>query len=287
MDYWCEDDENGYYFVETSLGYGLYRQNKTNPEKTLIRSEKFIRSLNLYGDWLYYIAADQNICRIKKDAEEYSVVLNYKPFQEYEDAPMRSFCIVDDVLFFQMNFGFYQYDMSKKTIELIDGDVKIYHIANNQLYFIGHARKDFTIYIMNLETEETEILLGDGIYGRDKEYPELYYSNFIFIGDVMYYTKRNTRENDFYLVELYRYENGESTLIDDELNIDEYSLFEHDGKLYYIVRGEETNKLMQYNPKDENITEILMCKNFSSRGKIVDGYFYYLDSDGEIQQVRI
>ena len=288
VDYWCEDDENGYYFMETSLGYELYRQRKKDYEKALIRSEIFIRDLILSGNWLYYIAADHNICRIKTNGEEYSVVFNYKSLQKYDDEPVRSLRIIDGYMYVRVGFSFYQYDMSTKTVKLIDGDVETYRIIDNRLYFIGHARKDFTIYVMDLETEKTKILLGDGIYSRDKESPGLRYSNFIFINDIMYYTRRSDRvDSDYYLLELFRYENGESKLVDNTDHINEYSLFEHDSKLCYVVRKDGVDKLMQYNPKDEQITEIVTCNDYSSGSQIKGSYFYYLDSEGKDQQVQI
>lgn len=114
------------------------------------------------------------------------------------------------------------------------------------------------------------------------------YSNFIFIGDTMYYTRRRERsDSGFYLVELFRYEKGESRLISDEPDINEYSLFESDGKLYYVVRSGERKKLMEYNPKDENIAEVVKCDDFRRDGKIVKGYFSYKDEDWVVRRVKI
>lgn len=262
-------------------------------EKISLRGESGICGVQFFDGWIYYVKAyddssiDFDIFRVRPNGEEPSVLLNSVVLDDDSRGSFHSFAFVDGYMYVNRGFQFFQYDMETKTTELLDGDISTYNIADNRLYFIGHVRKDFTIYVMDLETKEIKILLGDGIYGRDKESPELYYSNFIFIGDVMYYTKRNTRENDFYLVELYRYENGESTLIDDTDSISEYSLFENDSKLYYFIRDGKTGKLMQYNPKDGKLSDVATCNDYSSGGKIINGCFYYLDSDGEIQQAKM
>jgi len=111
---------------------------------------------------------------------------------EYTFASYNSFAFVDGYMYIQASLVLYQYDMLTKTIKQME-ETSTYHIVDNQLYLRPYAAKVFTIYVKNLETEETKILLGDGINVRDKEYPKLLYNDFIFVDDIMYYTVRNVR----------------------------------------------------------------------------------------------
>jgi hypothetical protein len=262
-------------------------------EEISLQGERRICDVQFVDGWIYYVKAHDrvgfDICRIRPNGEDFSVFFNSDEFEDTEHtfASFNSLVFVDGYIYIQASLLLYKYDMLTKTVKQI-GDVSIYHIADNRLYSIGYVSREFTIYVMDLETEETEILLGDWVYGRDKEYPKLLYNDFIFIGDIMYYTRRFVRsDSEYYFTELFRYENGESTLIDITDDFREFTLFEYNGKLYYFKRDGEIGKLMQHNPKDETITEILTCSNFKSGGKIINGYFYYLDSAGDIQQVKM
>lgn len=261
-------------------------------EEISLQCEKGICSVEFIDGWIYYVKSyngycnDFDILRIRPNGEDSSVVLNSAKLGNESGSSFHSFAFVDGYMYVQMGFEFYRYNLQSGEITELGGDISTYKIIDNQLYFICYAKKDFTIYVMNLETKETEILLGDGVYARDKNPPELIYSNFIFIGDVMYYTKRFIRsDNEFYLVEIFRYENGESKLIDNKPDIDEYSLSEHDGKLYYIVKNGKTGRLNEYNPKNEKVTEVVTCDDYSDGSTIKNGYFYYQNSEGKIKRM--
>ena len=281
-DYW-------YYSFDGSVK--AFKEN----EEISLQGEKRICDIQFVDGWIYYVKAYDDysggfdICRVRPNGEDSSVFFNSAEFEDTEHtfASFNRFEFVDGYMYIQASLVLYQYDMLTKTVNQIDGDISTYHIIDNRLYFIGHARKDFTIYIKNLETEETEILLGDGVYGHDKGYPKLYYRDFLFIGDTMYYTKGIERSADDYFVELFRYENGESTLIDSTDNYREFSIFEHDGRLGYMVWKDEAYRLMQYNPDDGQKTETATCNDYKSGAKIKNGYFYYLNSEDNVQQVRI
>lgn len=277
IDYLCEDNENGYYYEETSSGYELYRQRKKDSEKTLIRREDLIYNLTLFDNWLYYVAADQNICRVMKDSENYSIVLNYESLQGYADEPVLSLHIVDNLLFIQMSFALYRYDLQTKKIDEIYYDARHIGVLKNDIYFSG---RDATIYKMDVHDDEPKAILQPEINGDHKEEWKNLYKNFILVDGILYYYKRNPDG-------LYRYQNEESVLIDDHSGINEISLYEHDKMLYYIIQHDETVKLMNYNPKDGQITEVATCNNYSSGSKIRDGYFYYWDLAGKETRVQI
>lgn len=86
---------------------------------------------------------------------------------------------------------------------------------------------------------------------------------------------------------LYRYQNGESILIYNGADVNEFSMFEYNGELYFVDRGKSTVILMRYSPEDESLTQAAEIDNYSSGTQIQDGCFYYLDSDGKEQCAKI
>lgn len=277
IDYVCEDKENGYYYEETSTGYELYRQSKKDQKKTLLRRENLICNLVLFGNWLYYVAADQNICRVTKDGGDSAIVLNCKSLQGHAEEPVLSLHIVDNLLFIQMSFALYRYDLQSQKTDEIYYDARRIGIMGNDIYFSG---REATIYKMDVHDDAPKAVLQSEINGDNKEEWKNLYKNFIIADDILYYYKRNPDG-------LYRYRNGESVLIDNDSGIDEFSLYEHDKQLYYITRRDGTVKLMQYNPQDGQITEAAVCSDYNSGFKIKNGYFCYRDSAGKERQVQI
>lgn len=269
-----EDNENWYYFDN-----GLYKLNKESNIKTLIRQEKYFGNYYLYDEWIYYVTSDDEIyfkiCRINKNGGNYSVLFDAYPFAQYEGEPIHEVAVFENNLFVQMSFSLYCHDIiTEETIE-IDGNAREFEIVVNKLYYLS----DFSIYEMDIKTKEVKILLGTGkIHEPDEETER--YSNFIFIEDEMYYYKR-------FPYGLYRYQNGKNKLISDSENINEYSLFEHDMKLYYVQQFNEEYKLMQYNPADESIKELLSFYDFSTGARIIGDYFYYFDKGNEWKRVKM
>ena len=213
--YMCEDAENGYYYEETSSGFELYGQNKSSRDIKLIRSEDYIYNLVLSDSMLYFIGSDQNICRVKNTGDDYSVVLQASSLQKYDNEPVWGFCIVDDLLFIQMSFEFYRYDLKKKEIKKVCDDARNIGQSGDDVYFSG---REGTIFKMNARSGETSALLRPAKTENGNENPKNLYKNFVFVDDVMYYYKRNPDG-------LYRYRSGESTLIDENSDINEASLF--------------------------------------------------------------
>lgn len=259
---------------------GCTKNPSKSSEDSLVTSSPSLQIDYLFedNDWRYYDSVkDKNICRVKINGEEYSVILNYKSLQEYDEQPITGLWVIDELLFFRMTFELYRYDLQTQTLTEIDGDARQVGFLGKDVYFSG---REATIYRMNIHDNEPTALLKSEMNGDNKEKWKNLYKNFIFVDGVMYYYKRNPDG-------LYRYQNGESTLIDNNPAINEFSLFEHDNKLYYVVLRDELSKLTQYNPKDGKISELATCSDYSSGSTIKDGYFYYLDSEGKEKQTKI
>lgn len=270
-----EDDENWYYFDD-----GIYKINKKDGASVLVYQEKILRTNHLsnswiYDDYIYYVNVDWYICRVKTSGQDHSVILDVKQFWEYDEQPVHGIIVIDNKLFVQMSFELYCYDM--KIATTVAHDARQIGVLGKDIYFCG---RDATINKMNVIDKEPQVILQSNMNGDDKREWKNLYKDFIFVDGIMYYYMRNPDG-------LYRYQNDKSRLVSDDANINEFSLFEHDGELYFITRCDEADKLMRYDPEDEKITEVLVCSDFVRGPKIIDGYFYYLNSEYEIEQLKL
>jgi len=112
--------------------------------------------------------------------------------------------------------------------------------------------------------EET-VLLECTAYGTQKGDKNNIHKYIVIIGDVIYYYKNQPSG-------LYRYENGESTLID--IGVMEYESFKYEDKLYYMKYTDRGCDLMCYDPEDHSIAELYSFDFQPAAPKIIDGYLY-------------
>ena len=270
MYYSFEDNNNWYYFDK-----GLYKQSKKDFITTLISNEEKFGAYCMYKDWIYYVSLNQDVVRVKTNGEEFSIILNVKQFWEYEDEPTHGLAVFDDTLFIQMSFCLYSYNLKNKEIIKISEDAREFGILENKLYYCG---RNCTIYEWDIQSETNKALLESKDILQEKS-TNLYKNVIIVANNVYYYMRRPDG--------LYLFKNGESKLISNNADINEFSLFEHDNKLYYLIFYNDTNKLMQYDPITENVKEMLVCDDYSGDPKIKNGYFYYMDSKNNIKSVKL
>ena len=223
-----------------------------------------------YNGWLFFADdTEPSIRRVNENGEDLSVIFEYKHLMAYDEESITYLYVADNLLIFKINVRLYSYNMKTTKLTEIHPYVIALDVVNDELYFCG---KDFSIYKMSFNDEKGTVLL-------ESEGDKNIYKNFVFVGDTMYYYKRNPNG-------LFCYENGQSTLIDDNMNINEYSLFEYNGRLYYVVFRED-DALFEYNPESKERSKMLSLSNYSSGGEIINGYFHYLDTDGNLQKIMI
>lgn len=266
-----EDRENWYF---SSEGDGIYSVNKSTGKKSLIYKAEVLDTSYLHDEWIYFVDANWDICRVKTSGEDHTVLLNAKQFWEYEEQPIEKLFVAQNKLLIQLTFPLYCYDMDSKEIVKISDDARNFEAVGEKVYYCG---RDASIYVFDMYTEQSEILLaGDLPPGSDKRL----YKNFVFVEGEMYYYMRQPDG-------LYCYCNGSNISISNDTKINEFSLLSYGEKLYFVIRGEDNDRLMQYDPAEKSLTEVLRCSDFVRGAKIVDGYFYYLDSASEIREVKI
>lgn len=244
----CIDEQGNHYYIENnSIIKADVAKRQIIKIKTVSDNYK-LRNLILGGENLYYISWDDNeifnICSIDLNGKNEVILLTQSNFS---NELLNKITWSNNKLYIQMNFAFYCYDIMENALIQLFDDVGIYHIKDNQLYFIDHANRTFTIYQVNLDTKERICILGDGIY-RDKSEEYMRYKNFIFIGDDMYYSTSCPGS-------IYRYRDGVHTLVYKDEGINEFSLQDCHGYLYFSITKEETH-LIKYDPNTQELFEV-------------------------------
>ena len=271
-----QDDHNWYVFDK-----GIYRLSKTDGTVTFLYPAEFefmkcFYNRCLIDGWIYYVDANWDICRIKTTGQDHAVILNAKQFWVYDRQPIDHLFVVDNYLLFMMSYQLYRYDMNTEDVTSLGHEFRCYEIHGTKAYRSG---RDFSITEVDVLAHENRILL-QGYPNIDKLQSTNLYSNFTFVGDELYFCMRVPYG-------LYRYQPDETVLIVEGDSFNEYSLCADSGKLYYVDRCGDAYKLMQYDPSSEAITEVVECNDFRAKPRIIDGYYYYLDNNFEVQRVMI
>lgn len=290
----CDDGENEYYCVESGSDYELFRKSKATGEAVSIRKERYISCMTLAEGWLYYAANHRDLCRVGLNGDGYEKLFDYSELRQYEadqyfdGDDIRILFVIDGVVFaWEQSFFLFRFDpQTQETLE-ITYDARTIHACGDHVYYCGKMMFDICM-IGPRDDAPTAILESEKIGDDERDWNSLY-KNFIFVGDTMYYYKRSPDG-------LYSYRDGESVLIDDDSDINEFTLFEYDNKLYYAVKKgysstgplkEHEAKLMCYDPADGTVSEAAYCEDFVSGGKIVDGVYYYYDTSDNKREVKI
>lgn len=276
-----EDAEYNYYITKQSNYYEIYRQNKKSGKKQLLRSERYISALALDDEWIYFADVERNVCKMKKDGKEYSVVINYEYLCDIELEVVQYLLPVSNYIFIRIvggEFKLYRYDCNSGEMREVYYDARNIDTGDNAIYYSG---KEATIYKMDFNSDTSEVVLQSN--REDEENPQNLYKNFIIVNNILYYYKRCPDG-------LYRYENGNSILIDNNSNINEFSLCSYKDKIYYVVRtiDIDTDILMAYDTKLQITFRITELEDYDhNKNSADDKFFYYVNSKGESQKVEI
>lgn len=279
----CENKDTVFYVAEL----GIVELDKTSGAQKLIVTNKDVDSLQLCDKSLYYCVrtdGDQKIfCMNLVDGHTEEVLDDY----QLEDLKVFSgnilgwFSIFKDRIYTK-NTGtsMVVYDMSSKTAEEFAPDISAWDFLNDYFYYTDHGERTFSIYRKNLNTQQIELLRGDGrTKGRSK--PEkILYDRLIAVGNDLFYSTRNP-------VGIYRYdEKGQDVVIKDfskDETISPYSSMwlASDGEaLYYTLKD---GSLYKYSPESEEITEVYTSQRFihPQTIAIIFDVLFYTDADGE------
>lgn len=259
------EDKQFIYFANNN---GVYKQNKDTLRIQHIYSAKNVNQLSTYDDFIYFVQMDTNeICRIKKDGTTFERIYS-KTSVGYDQISLAQFNyqIVEDVLYIGNADGAVCKDLetNKEKILVDNRGVSAFQTVGNHFYYIDHAERTFTIYDLNLKTNETSILLGEGKTEPQKDMIR----NFIWINDQLYvYQSAPDR--------LYckNRDKSESVILIDK---DIRDIFCYQNDLYYVVYDNAyTSYLYRYDLKNGNKKVAVLDEYDLSGVTIVGGYVYY------------
>lgn len=159
-------------------------------------------------------------------------------------------------------------NLTTGQIEDFLGDFNSITFIGDNCYYIEHGGRTFSVYEMDINTKEVNLLLGDGEYsltGLNK----LYYDGVRAVGENLYYTMRHEHKGTY----LYN-PDGEDTFL---IPADDYSLepFYTADYFYYSVWEENQDKLYEYSLKEKTSRLIATNDQFFRDLLITDSYIIF------------
>ena len=283
-----QDDK--YWYEVNNDDHVIYAVNKNdNSKKVLYKVENenyLINADDISEHKIYFLiletksAKDEQIfapfkiCSMNKDGTDFSVILTRSSLPISEDEVVRELKVHDDILLIKTNSRtLIQYNLESKETKTVADDVTMFGIHNQKLYYISN----WSLYETDMELKGKKTLLP-ATTDWDKSKQKNLVGMVTFVGNEIFYCQRVPYG-------IYQYNNGENKLISETSIDDEATVFLNEGKLYFIKS--DIAKLMQYDPKTGQLSTVLTVKDFGSTPKIINGYFYYYNSKGEVRRVKV
>lgn len=255
-----------------------------NGKRLTINGEKQICSMQYSDGWLYYVKANDNnsvdfdIIRISPaDGTEF-VIVNSKDLKDDVGGSFLDFLVTKTFVYIRKGYKFYRVNLSDgKIVQLADA-VGSYVVHNDAVYFNLILDDEFTVCCADTKETEPKILL------RNAEYAKHHKSGKIIIADdALFFVVKSDKNN---LTDLCKYENNASSVIEND-PIYEDSLFEHNGKLYYVIDEDEKKQLIEYDPRLEMRSAVLSFDGYYAGGKISGDYFCFLDRNKQLTAIKM
>lgn len=270
---------------DTSTKVGIFSVDANGDnKKEIYMNENDILSLNVYGNYLYFISVtaseneeeyDNKICRIKKDGTGFEIIND----NEFNDFCYEIYAVQNKIYYIGEDSNIYKMDLNGGNRELVS-DVGTGYIGITEKYIIYNDNKEnasegedqYKTCIMNL----------DGTNKRDIiENKRLYTVN--ILNDVIYYTDENL---DLYKVNLDGSDNQK--ILDGEV----YKLIVSGNYLYYlnyadIANNDQTICIYRANLDGSDNKIIKKLDTGTSFINVVGDWVLYMDSTLESGYIRI
>lgn len=223
-----ETDDHIYYISET----GINKYTKSdNTDKQVVLNEE-INGLCKYGDLIYYhtsksikyIDSADNICHVW----DWSMVAEEERGSYIQE--IDGFWFYHGDLFVK-DSGISAIRVNSQTGKIEDflRDFTSVAFVGDNCYYVEHAERTFSVYSMNINTKEVDLIRGDGsAYDPEKDVSgKQYYRSVLSVGDMLFYTMCGTEDGTY----LFDPSGNDRFLI----HADDYSLnpFYTNNNLYY------------------------------------------------------
>lgn len=184
---------NSIYYIapnQDSTKIGIYKANKNGQDiKELYMSEDNLMSLNVKGDYIYFISvgkralndqddSDNKICRIKKDGSNFQVIND----NDFNNACFEVYVVKNHLYYVGVDQNIYKMDLDgKNRKQVYDNGTGFLAVTNKYILFNhdedGNAN-NYVTYIMGLNGENPRpVLDGTRIYSVDINGDYIYYAN--------------------------------------------------------------------------------------------------------------
>ncbi|GHU83932.1 hypothetical protein FACS189415_7440 [Bacteroidia bacterium] len=261
---------------------GVYKIGKSNPVVQRLYTADDVYSLYEYEGQLYF-NTDNKIYKMDLDGGNVATVLDAKEHTEKQnDMVIENFSLSQGYIVFSSALELFRYRLSDGNLMDLNEDAYIFELVGNNLYYIDHAERTWTIFCYDLNTNKRTIIRGENVYKPSHDVIR----DFLFIGEDLYYYKREPNQ-------ICKYDpGGNDTVICDYSHLfNPISLDgEYQGKLYYWVytefivgknvasggnkeydeanhrvaeQGIKQYTLMQYDPETERT--LAVCQVYSLR----------------------
>lgn len=282
-------EENDCIIFISNSGIMKYDKSRRKTD-CLIKSEN-INSMRLYNNLIYFCENNDTIYKIDLNGEKQDKVLELSQVKQLLDEENIShFEIYEDYVYIKSSgTSLIRFSMTTHKAEGFAEDVSEYAFLNNLFFYTDHAEKTFSIFEIDLKTNENVLLLGDGI---SKQYISLeeyeLYDNLASINGRLYYTTRAPAK-------IYRLEqDGNDTPIEnfDDIKDAEYlTISTNNERLYYVLEsGAGEGILYEYDTQTELKKEVARLEdiNYVNGIKIIYGYvFYTSNSAQDLSYIRL
>lgn len=270
-----------------------YYENKIYKNDTVVfedEKDNEIYQLALSGDYIYYLCGNDSTYNalsrvLKNGTNKQEVLVSSQQFNGLNDMK-----IYNNNIFVCDGIKLYLINTNDLKPQLIHKDVNQYDVYGENVYYIEHAERTFTIYKKNINTQKIEKVLGDGVYSEDKNPTVPLYSKFVLTenGNFVF-----TQRLPYKLCE---YTNGNIKVIENSVvnplktgHIYEESVIYKDEMIYYVRKENEEQILYTCVSSPEETITIYIgnLKDFSSGITVKNNYYYYKDKNNKTQKIKI
>ena len=278
-EYLFVEDGTDKYYID---GNAIYKNLQKDP---VYQEDSDLFELCLYHDRLVYLKPlgdfTFEILTVKKDGRDQQILLDNNSLSEKTDEQVRSLSVYGEKLYIHTNYRLYSLDTRNCRMETVCEDVYTFALREGSLYYIEDAQRTFSLFKMDLESGEKELLFGTGAYQQDKATAKNLCSNFVI----------SENGNIFYCMRLpyglWAFDGKESRQIQMGQTFDEYSLLTYENKLYFVKEQSDISILTVYNPSDKTTTELCRLPDFAETVTIQNDCFYYKNTAGSVIKTKI
>lgn len=269
------ENENGLYFAKND---GIYFKEKGGEKQTILYKTQSPDFLSCYDGEIFFVTSDgKKLCSVAENGGECRTVIDIDNMaDDYKNVLLRDYAFCDGNIVVSSPACAFCFDPKSgeaKTINKNSG-TDTSGISDRGIYYIGHSDRTFSLYRYDLDSEQTDLVLGEGV----PEPQNILYSDFALCGDDIFCVKRLPEKG------LYRWDGrDEQKVFDGEISF----LAQKDGKVYFSDSNE--GKCSLFAVENGKCRETAQLKDFDqSKGfAIADRAVYYCTAGGNVEKCAI